>query len=169
MAGSTSITVRGAAQVERVLAGLAVRAGDLTDLMDRLGQTIETQTDEHFDREATPDGTPWTPSLRARLEGGKTLTDTARGRNSVSHIASSTQVEVGTNVGYMAAHQGGATIRPTSAKALAFRLPGGLGFRSAKEVTLPAREWLGISADEADELVDEAQDWFQSMFPELEA
>jgi phage gpG-like protein len=160
--------LEGRDQLERVLYGMRQRAGDLTDLMDRLGLVIETQTSERFDAETAPDGSKWTPSRRASEQGGKTLTMTARGRNSVTHRASADRVEVGTNVGYMAAHQTGATIRPRNASALAFMLPG-VGMVFAQKVTLPRREWLGLSADNADELVDEAGDWFTEMFPELEA
>lgn len=157
----------GLGPLEKVLAGMLAHSGDLTDLMDRLGLTIETQTDERFDAEEAPDGSKWKQSWRAKQDGGKTLSASRRGRNSVTHRASADRVEVGTNVGYMAVHQTGATIRPKSAKALAFNFPGA-GLVFAQKVVLPRREWLGVSPDNADELVDEAEDWFVATFPGIE-
>ncbi|MFZ5746363.1 MAG: phage virion morphogenesis protein [Pseudomonadota bacterium] len=163
-----SARAEGVEMVERVLHGLLVRFGDLEPLMDRLGLVIETQTDERFEAERAPDGTPWKPSIRVREQGGKTLTDSGIGRQSVTHAASADRVEVGTNLIYMVAHQGGATIRPRTARALAFTLPG-LGFRMARQVVLPKREWLGLSPDNADELIETAEDWVAEVLPGDEA
>lgn len=159
--------IEGVAPLERLLADMMRHAGDLTDLFDLLGQVIETQTDERFDSETAPDGSRWAPSWRAREEGGKTLTKSGRGRNSLTHRAFSDRVELGSNVRYMAAHQTGATIRPRTAPALAFMLPG-MGLVFAKKVELPKREWIGLSSENGEELVEEAEDWFLSMFPEME-
>ncbi len=128
------------------LAALARASGDMTDLMDDIGRRLVADTDRRFETETAPDGKPWKPSQRARETGGQTLTDKEKLRDSISHQAGPRSVAVGTNLIYAAVHQAGATIRPTSAKALRFRLPNG-AFVTTKAVTIPARPFIGISAE----------------------
>lgn len=168
MAVDHAITAHGAREVERALGGLLARFGDLTPLMERFGIVLETSTIERFDNERAPDGTPWLPSLRAKATGGKTLTDTARLKQSVRFIASPDQVEIGTNVIYARVHQEGATIRAKGDGRLKFRLAGGLGFRSPRQVVIPARPFLGVSADDQEELLGQAADWVAEVAPEVE-
>jgi len=159
MAAAFQIRTEGTQRVERKMAGLADRFGDLTPLMEQFGLYLEDATIDRFDREVAPDGTPWKPSLRARTEGGKTLTYSGRLKASITSSANPDSVETGSNVIYAGAHQGGATIRPINGEFLAFRLPGGLGFRRVKEVELPARPFLGLSIDDEAELLALAEDY----------
>lgn len=142
-----------------MLAALMSRTDDLSPLMERIGMAMEATTIERFDNEEAPDGSSWVQSIRAKETGGKTLTDSARLKQSITYRAGADQVEVGTNVIYAGAHQKGATIRATSGGRLAFKLPGGLGFRTAEEVILPARPFLGISADDELEIAGLAEDY----------
>jgi phage virion morphogenesis protein len=135
------------------------RGGDLSPLMDRIGQALVSSTMERFETEQAPDGARWAPSLRARTEGGKTLTKSAVLRGSITHIFRGDQVEVGTNVLYAGIHQEGGTIRPKRSGRLTFRLPGGLGFRSVAQVVIPARPFLGVSPDDEEEIVAQAEDY----------
>ncbi len=167
MAVDHSITARGATEVERVMGGLVARFGDLTPLMERFGIVLETSTIERFDTERAPDGAPWLPSLRAKVTGGKTLTNTARLKQSIRFIASPDQVEIGTNVIYARVHQEGATIKAKGDGRLKFRLPGGLGFRSPRQVVIPRRQFLGVSTDDRDELLAQAEDWVAEVAPEV--
>ena len=150
MAAAFTIIARDLAPFQARLAELLERSGDLSPLMDRIGQALESSTVQRFEDEEAPDGSRWEPSLRAKETGGKTLTLSARLKQSITHRASATQVEIGTNVIYAGVHQGGATIRGNPL--LKFKLPGGLGFRSAAEVVIPARPFLGVSADDQDEI-----------------
>ena len=79
-------------------------------LFDEIGASLVVSTQMRFERGEGPDGNPWPPSLRAIVEGGQTLVDTARLKGSISHEASDTGVAVGTNVLYAAIHQFGGTI-----------------------------------------------------------
>lgn len=155
----------GALAIERALAGLVARFGDLTPLMEGIGLTLESATIDRFDTETAPDGSKWKPSLRAKTEGGKTLTDTSQLRSSVTSEADATSVAVGTNKIYAGAHQFGATIRAKSAKGLRFALPGGLGFRRVMQVELPARPFLGLSAEDETEILAQIEDYARDAAP----
>lgn len=157
MAVDLSIHAEGQAEIERKLGALLARYGDLSPLMDTIGVYLETVTTERFDEGRAPDGSPWLPSLRVRTEGGKTLVDRGRLRQSMRSIAGRDRVEVGSNVIYARVHQQGATIRGNPR--LKFSLPGGLGFRSPEQVVIPARPFLGISAEDRVEIPALADDW----------
>ncbi len=65
-----------------------------------------------FDNERSPDGVPWIRSQRAARDGGKTLQDTRRLKNSIaSRVTSSTSFSLVTKVIYAAIHNFGGEIR----------------------------------------------------------
>lgn len=92
-------------QMEAVLNELAGRMGDLTPVMQAIGEIIVEQTDTAFETGVAPDGKAWPASGRALATGGQTLIDSAVLRNSITVQATENQVEVGTNVLYAAIHQ----------------------------------------------------------------
>ena len=96
--------------------------------MDQIGSHLVAATIYRFERERAPDGKPWRKSIRALAEGGQTLTDTSRLRDSITHnvAADGRSVDVGSNVVYAAIHQFG----------------GQAG--KGRKVTLPPRPYLGI-------------------------
>lgn len=137
---------------------LAARLGDLSPMMREIGGQLEASTVLRFEREVGPDGRGWLPSRRAREQGGQTLTDTARLRQSITHRAGPDSAEVGTNVVYAAIHQFGGTIVPKSAPKLVFTLPDGtLVF--VDKVTIPARPFIGVSSDDEIGIADTIDDW----------
>lgn len=146
--GDFSIRAEGLRPVERRLGKLLKRFGDLLPLMERIGDFLENTTRERFETNIAPDGTPWKPSMRATLEGGTTLVKDGHLRDSITNLPSSSRVEIGTNWFSARVHQLGAVIKPVNASALRFQLPGGLGFRSALEVIIPARPFVGFSASD---------------------
>ncbi len=117
-------------------------------LMDQIGGEIAESTQRRFETETEPSGGPWPPSIRARMMGGRTLTQSGRLVRSITHEASDNSVAVGTNVIYAAIHQIGGKITAKTAKGLRFRLPGGAGSRTVKSVTIPARPFLGLSGED---------------------
>ena len=151
-------------EVQAVFARFAALDGDQTSLMRKLGAAFRQTVDERFEMERGPGGLPWTKSQRAEEQGGQTLTDTGRLRQSITYVAGPRGVEIGTNVLYAAIHQFGGEIRqPAYARSVAFR--GGrfartTGSRPPKRVErrqvaygerilrMPARPFLGI--DRAD-------------------
>ncbi|MCL6612626.1 MAG: phage virion morphogenesis protein [Peptococcaceae bacterium] len=123
------------------LAGMSFRA-----IHKDIGEHLVTSTKDRFKTETAPDGTRWTQSIRARNEGGQTLTDSAILKNSVAYTARPDRVEVGTNDKRAGTHQFGCTIRPKRAKHLQFRV--GKRWVRKKEVQIPKREFMGINEDD---------------------
>lgn len=159
MVAALRLETEGAQAVETRLAGLARAFGDLTPLLEGIGLYLEGATIDRFDNETAPDGARWVPSIRARTEGGKTLSDSAQLRGSITSEAGPSEVAVGTNKIYAGVHQFSAVIRAKSAPFLSFELPGGLGFRRVKEVEIPARPFLGLSGEDEAELLAQADDY----------
>lgn len=120
------------------------------EITANIAEELRTSTVLRFQLEKSPEGKPWRTSIRARDQGGKTLTDTGRLKTSILATSDETGLAVGTNTIYAAAHQFGLkqTIRPKKAKVLRFQIGG--KWVSAKEVhqELPARPFLGLSDDD---------------------
>lgn len=159
MSASFSLATSGGIEIQRRLGDLVQAFGGLRPLMESIGLTLESATIDRFDSETAPDGRRWKPSLRARTEGGKTLTERGLLRQSVHSVAGSDNVEVGTNLIYAGVHQTGATIRAKTEAGLRFQLPGGLGFRRVMEVEIPARPFLGLSRDDETEVLAQVDDY----------
>lgn len=122
--------------------------------MTEIAQGLAASTISRFERERGPDGVSWPKSARARAEGGQTLTDSGRLRDSITPYASDVEAVVATNVAYAAIHQFGGrtpprTIRPRDKRALFW--PGAR--HPVKKVnhpgaTIPARPFLGLDEDD---------------------
>lgn len=105
------------------LAGLEVQAalqklrlglplgGDMSPAMRNMARVLKTGAQLRFRAQKGPDGQAWKQSMRARLEGGQTMSLTRRLRNSITTAATATTATVGTNVVYAAIHQFGGVIR----------------------------------------------------------
>lgn len=155
-----TITATGLRPVERKLYRLLQRFGDLFPLMDRIGMLLENSTRHRFETSRAPSGATWKPSLRARFEAvpqndktvgplnSKTLVRDGHLRDSITHAATSSTVEVGSNLLYARIHQLGGKIVPVNAPALSFRLPGGAELIHVMSVIIPARPYLGVSAED---------------------
>lgn len=159
----TGVAIRITPQgIDDVIAALAERADENAfDLWDKIGAALVASTVERFETETDPEGSPWPASLRKLLEGGRTLT--VRGASglvgSITHEATGGGVAVGTNEPHGAIHQHGGTIRAKTGKGLRFRLPGGLGWRTAREVTIPRRAFLGLDDDDRREIRAQVAAW----------
>ena len=102
--------------------------------MNEIGQALLLSTDQRFEKEVDPDGTPWkaNTSYTRRLKKAKGYIDkilqaSGRGRASINYAATKDRVVVGTNVDYMRKHQ--------------------LGLEG-----LPVRKFLGISKEDEVEI-----------------
>lgn len=131
-------------------------------MFDKIGAALVVSTKNRFEAEQDPDGNPWPMSIRVLVEGGKTLTDTARLKNSITHEASDSGVAVGTNVVYAATHQFGARIKAKTAKGLRFRLAGANSDIFVQAVTIPRRAFLGLDADDEREIAAIAGDYISA-------
>ena len=118
----------------RRLEDILARAGDLSPVLDEIGAHLVQSVQERFESGIGPDGDRWKPSARALAEGGQTLVDSGRLRDSVTHQVEPGRVVVGSNLVYAAIHQvGGEAGRNHSVK-------------------LPARPYLGISTGDEIEI-----------------
>ena len=160
---SLAVTV-GTDTIGPELARLLAAAEDLTPVMQEIGSYLELSVDERFEAEAGPGGAAWQPSRRAREEGGKTLSDTGRLRASITSEAGADWVRIGTNVIYAAIHQEGGTLTPTQPGGrLVF--PIGDGWVSVGAVTLPARPFLGLDAEDEGEILAIVGDYLDVEVP----
>ncbi|MCY4548123.1 MAG: phage virion morphogenesis protein [Defluviicoccus sp.] len=143
------------AALTRILAAGVRGSAESISALRQIGSYMVAATIRRFETETGPDG-PWTPSARAREEGGQTLTDSGRLRSSIAYNVTGDGMEVGTNVVYAAIHQfGGRTrprvIRPRHKRALFWpgaRHPVAKVEHPGSEI--PARPFLGF--DERDRI-----------------
>ena len=125
-------------------------------LMEIAGGILENSTRERFMRGQGPGGQAWPMSRRAAMEGGRTLIDKGGLVSSITSRATSNRVEWGVmaktrSAKFAASHQFGVTIRPKKGPFLIFRgADGHLVF--AKSVTIPRRPFLGVDADDRQDL-----------------
>lgn len=120
-----------------------------------IAEAVRSSTRQRFKRQTSPEGKRWQPSIRAQEEGGVTLSDSGRLKNSIRAKSDASGAAVGTNVIYASTHQLGAqgrTIRAKTAKGLVFRVGGRWVRAKAVRVTIPARSFLGLSEDDMEEI-----------------
>jgi phage virion morphogenesis protein len=151
---SVSFDLKEIDAVKKLLAQAALDSAARGRLLQSIGVEMEAQTQEHFDTQKSPDGDTWKAlaqkttayyasrgwTARSILVGEGTLRDSVT--SEVQSGAWSTLV--GATMEYAAVHQFGAEINPKSAKALF--VP---GYGMLQKATIPARPYLGVSADDA--------------------
>lgn len=141
------------AQVLGALKRLVALGRDATPAMRDIATLGESTTRLRFRNETGPDGVKWKPSLRARITGGRTLTKDSHLVDSTSSNFGPESAEWGVNRVYAAIHQFGGKIEARNGGKLRFRLANG-GFATVDSITMPARPFLGISPDDADDILD---------------
>lgn len=134
---------------------------DTQPLLEIAGGIFEASTRDRFDTGRGPGGVPWPVSRRVKEKGGKTLVDKATLVSSIRHEVRQGEVEwgvsgPGASVKNAKVHQFGATIRPKTAPFLVFTAPDGRKVFT-KFVTIPARPFLGVDAQDRDDVLDA---WF---------
>jgi len=149
-------------ELRRALRQLERAGGDMQAMFADAGEYLIRSTEARFAAQVGPDGRPWQevkPQTRARKKHPKILTESHRLRDSIVYRAGPTQLAIGSNVAYAAIHQfGGRTrphpIRPKRKKALFWS-----GAAHPVRVVqhpgsdIPARPYLGLSADDRAELL----------------
>lgn len=144
--------------VGQAIAHVQARQG----LMEQIGEQLVASTQQRFEDGEGPEGEKWQPSYRAQAEGGQTLVDTARLKNSIGYEASPNLVTVGTSVSYAATHQFGAEIRAKNAPKLTFQVGG--RWAQKDSVTIPARPFIGISEQDIEDTRQTVQTWLAAGF-----
>jgi phage virion morphogenesis protein len=144
------------------LRGLLAGVDNPAPLLAQLGEYTLRTTRDRFKTQTAPDGTAWqalVPWYKKEKSQNKNRVLTLRGflrGQLVSQVVGGKSVEVGSNLVYAAVHQFGATIKPKSAKVLAFR------GHVAESVTIPARPYLGLSEADKNELVERTLGWLKA-------
>ncbi|OED40226.1 phage virion morphogenesis protein [Endozoicomonas sp. (ex Bugula neritina AB1)] len=128
-------------------------------LFSRIGRVLVSDAKLNFRGQHDPKGNSWVP---LKLRTGRILSDTGRLRNSLSYKTGDDEVEIGTNILYAKTHQFGATIRPKKAKVLAFPGPDGKTI-FAKQVTIPARPFLGVEKRQVNKIHQTIDQWVQDV------
>lgn len=143
MSVAVQIQLTGIARVQRALYRLSNPSRK--ELFDLVGNLVANQTRRRITHDKrAPDGSRWAP-LSPRYAQRKAKEKPGVGmlefwgylRDSITHIASSNQVEVGSNQKYAAVHQ--------------FGLP---------RKNIPARPYIGLSRDNVSDVEDVARKWF---------
>jgi phage virion morphogenesis protein len=112
--------------------------GQLIDPMREVGRTLKTSTQLRFRAQAGPDGVPWKPSKRVEQHGGQTGRLSGRLRNSITYVATSSSVEVGTNLPYAAPFHFGKT-KPETVRSHQRKVSVVFGRRLASPATAQVR------------------------------
>ena len=134
---------------DKALGRAAQKMKNRKEMMDSVGEALVSGTIRRFADEEGPDGEKWKPSRRALAQGGQTLVDTGRLRNSIDYAATPDKVMVGTNLPYALIHQKGGTITPKTRKHLKFK--GANGWATVDKVSIPPRPFIGISNEDMEE------------------
>lgn len=148
---------------------------DRTELLQGLGALVESQTKRRIENEKTaPDGTPWpawTASYAYQRPSGTSLLQSSNHllQSIINEVDATESVAVGSPLEYARIqNEGGTTsphvIRPTNGKAL--RIPGvdhPLRQVNHPGSRIPARQFLGISSENQDEIEAETVAFLESL------
>jgi phage virion morphogenesis protein len=155
MTGARLTASLDSAPFRAALAGVAEAVHQPAGLLRAIGTGLAENVRHRMDRGVAPDGTAWkplSPAYAAMKRGPGILRESLMLQRSITFVASGNTVAIGTNRVYGAVQQFGATIRPKSAKALVFKLGGRLV--RAKQVTIPARPYLGLGPEDIETIED---------------
>jgi phage virion morphogenesis protein len=161
MAGASVTVQLDNGEALRLFAEIKRRAINPRPLMVEIGSVLEQSTRERFKSETSPEGIPWAPISeewkKEKAERGfSTGILKMRGdllNSSRFEVEGDDTAVVIQSQPYAAIHQFGGVIRPKKGKALRVR------GRFLSSVTIPARPSLGVSAADAEEIVDAARDF----------
>ena len=162
MAGKTGVSLNWGG-FDKAMGKAAHKLGNTQALMESVGEALVSGTLKRFEDEEEPTGKKWPKSKRAAKEGGKTLDKESQLKDSINYAATPDKVMVGSNLPYARIHQKGGTIKPKKGKYLKFKgLDGEDVF--VKEVTIPARPYLGVSAEDMEEVRETVADFLAGAF-----
>lgn len=145
MAGKNGVSLNWGG-LDKAMGKAAQKLSNKKVLLDSVGEALVSGTLGRFDAEESPEGEKWQASRRAQEEGGMTLTNTEILRRSIEYATTSDKVMVGSNLPYARIHQ--------------------LGGKTGKghKVTMPARPYLGVSADDMEDVKATLEDFLTGAF-----
>ncbi|MEM9737409.1 MAG: phage virion morphogenesis protein [Pseudomonadota bacterium] len=145
-------------RAQRAFRELGDLGADPRELLEAIGAALTDSTVERLAvTNTSPDGVPWPQSRRAQVTGGPTQFDSGMAglAGSITHNVIPSGVEIGSPLVYAAQRQEGGTIRARPGKRLVFKTWDSAGNPItifAKQVTQPARPYLGVSAEDQIEI-----------------
>jgi phage virion morphogenesis protein len=136
-------------------------------MLSYIGEYLLRSTRERAEREVSPSGAAWDPLepsyakwKQKKRPGAKILHfDFHMLGDQLSHQVEGDTLYVGTNARYGAIHQFGGTI-----KHAAYGRVRDKAIIPEHETGMPARPWLGVSDDDADEIKQITLDYLQASF-----
>ena len=153
-----TVELTGIGETERRLRALAEAGHDLTPAMRDIGEYLVRVTKDRFADERDPDGAPWAPlseatKARKRRNAGRILTEHGYLGGGIVYQAGASEVEAGSPLIYAGTHQFGAEAGSFGSTAGGRPIPWG---------DIPAREFLGLSEADRDEIEDILRDYLLS-------
>ena len=163
------------AELKAALQQLAAKLNDLTPFFKDVGETLLNSTRERFRSQRAPDGTPWAPlspayAARKKRHKDKPLTLSGALRGTLVKQTDQDSLRIGTPLIYGATHQFGAakgSFGTVTARVNEYtrRSRSGATFTvraHTRQMTvpwgdIPARPFLGLSADDRSDLLDALQ------------
>ena len=148
------------------LARLAGLGGSSTQLMGILGSGLTDSTRMRFSTNIAPDGTAWrglNPAYAELRRPGPILVQGGQLRGSIPFLPAAAEVTIGSRMIYAGVHQWGARIEAKNAKALVFHMGAGGKLVRVRAVTIPARPYLGISAEDEEMIFAETQAYLERL------
>jgi phage virion morphogenesis protein len=131
------------------------RLGDMTPVHEDIGEYLIESTKARFRAGIAPDGSTWAAKRPATIERYRRMGDgnltkpllgpSRRLSNEIVKSASSTEVEVGSNLEYSGVMQGGASKGQFGTDRRGRPIPWG---------NIPARVWLGLSDEDERNILD---------------
>lgn len=162
MTGEVRMTIDPGSPGVAKLEKLIQRAENKAGLLKNIGEALLQTTLERFDSQKDPQGRAWAPlkplTIEARGSSSPILTVSGRLKGSLNYEVSGDALKLGPSAIHGAVHQFGATIK---GKKGPLRIPlkrGGAAY--ARQVTIPARPYVGFGPDDGKAATETAQDWF---------
>lgn len=131
-------------------------------LLRVIGTGLVASTERRFRSNEAPSGAAWAalnPAYAEIRRSGPILVQSGALSRSITFRTGVGAVTIGSPLVYAAVHQFGARIEPKTARALRFHLGDGMGGLKrvdARSVLIPARPYLGISADDRATIVEDS-------------
>lgn len=131
-------------EVERYLDTLC-NIDTVLQLEEFMGEELVAVSNKAFETESDPvTGKRWQQSIRAKQEGGQTLSKRANLKRSITYEVDGNIIKVGSPLIYAAIHQEGGSI---TAKRSYLKFKVGDRFVQKKSVYVPQRRFLGLPDD----------------------
>lgn len=148
--------------IDAGLARLYEAADTITPALKNIGEHEAQVTRGRFVDEEDPDGRAWkplNPLYRKTKKGSGILKGESRSLSQIIwQLVDDTSVEVGSNEIYARIHNEGGVIEAKNAPALVFSM-GGKTIK-VKSVTIPKRQFLGLSEKDRADILDIIEDHF---------